>query len=67
MMEKFAKYYSALILLTVGLLFIAACTGANDNHATATTSVTPPPHQVLTVVPRPQSILDLMKQRGEQD
>ena len=28
---------------------------------------TPPPTQTLTVVPRPQKILDLMKARGEQD
>ena len=67
MMEKFTKWYSALILITVGLLLVAACSSANDNHTTATTVVTPPPSQKLSVVPRPQSILDLMKQRGEQD
>jgi hypothetical protein len=67
MMEKFAKYYPAMILITVGLLLFAACAGSNDNHTTATTTVTPPQHQVLTVVPRPQTILDLMKLRGEQD
>ncbi len=67
MMQKFAKYYSAIILITVALLLVAACAGSNDNHTTATTTVTPPPAQVLTVVLRPQSILDLMKQRGEQD
>jgi hypothetical protein len=67
MMEKFTKWYSALILITVGLLLVAACSSGNDNHTTATTTVTPPPSQRLTVVPRPQSILDLMKQRGEQD
>jgi hypothetical protein len=67
MMEKFTKWYSALILTTVGLLLVAACSSANDNHTTATTTVTPPPTQTLTIVPRPQSILDLMKQRGEQD
>jgi hypothetical protein len=67
MMEKFTKWYSALILITVGLLLVAACSSANDNHTTATTTVTPPPSQKLTIVPRPQSILDLMKQRGEQD
>jgi hypothetical protein len=67
MMETFAKYYSAIILISVGLLLFAACAGGNDNHTTATTTVTPPPAQVLTVVPRPQGILDLMKQRGEQD
>lgn len=67
MMEKFTKWYSALILTTVGLLLVATCSSANDNHTTATTTVTPPPSQTLTIVPRPQSIFDLMKQRGEQD
>lgn len=50
-------------------IFLLACADAgNDNaHTTATTAVTPPATQVLTVVPRPQSIVDMMKARGEQD
>src|ERR1700682_3865102 len=66
-MKKLSKYYLVFILITVGLFLFAACSSGNDNYATATTTVTPPPHQTLTVVPRPQSILDLMKQRREQN
>lgn len=66
-MKKLSKYYLVFIFITVGLFLLAACSSGNDNYATATTAVTPPPHQTLAVVPRPQSILDLMKQRGEQD
>jgi len=33
----------------------------------ATSPVTPPLTQKLSVIPRPQKILDLMKERGEQD
>jgi hypothetical protein len=66
-MKKLSKYYLVFIIITVGIFLFAACSSGNDNYATATTTVTPPPHQTLTVVPTPQSILDLMKQRGEQD
>ena len=66
-MKKLSKYYVVFIVISVGLFLFAACSSGNDNYATATTTVTPPPHQTLSVVPRPQSILDLMKQRGEQD
>ena len=52
----------------VGLLLLAGCAPANENtNTTATTSATPPGVQSLTVVPRPQTIADLMKARGEQD
>ncbi len=58
----------SLLLFTSGALLLAACAGDSDNRSTtATTTVTPPPVQVLTVVSRPQSILNLMKARGEQD
>jgi hypothetical protein len=67
MTEKFTRWYSTLILTTLGLLLVAACSNTNDNHTTATTTVAPPPSQKLTIVPRPQSILELMKQRGQQD
>jgi hypothetical protein len=67
MMKKFIKRHSALILITLGFLLVAACSSDNGNHTTATTTVSPPPAQTLTVVQRPQTILDLMKQRGEQD
>src|SRR2546425_5489287 len=59
----------SLFFLLASLISLAACNGSNrDNtNTTATTAVTPPPKQVLSVVARPQAILDLMKQRGEQD
>ena len=57
-----------LLLLFICSIVITACSGNTDNSATTvTTAVTPPPVQSLTVVPRPQAILDLMKSRGEQD
>jgi hypothetical protein len=50
-------------------LLFASCSAANSDKAstTAISTVTPPPTQTLTVVPRPRKILDLMKARGEQD
>jgi hypothetical protein len=55
-------------LFTSCSLLLAACAGDADNaKTTVTTAVTPPAVQTLTVAPRPQSILDLMKARGEQD
>ena len=58
----------SLFFLLASLVWFAACGGNTDNaNTTATTAVTPPPKQVLSVVPRPQAILDLMKARGEQD
>ena len=57
-----------LFLFTLCSLLTTACSGNADNSATTvTTTVTPPPVQSLTLVPRPQAILDLMKSRGEQD
>jgi hypothetical protein len=46
----------------------ASCTTTNENaNTTATTTASPPIVKELTVVPRPQTIQGLMKQRGEQD
>ncbi|HWN08839.1 MAG TPA: hypothetical protein VNO50_06100 [Pyrinomonadaceae bacterium] len=57
-----------LLLFTVCSTLFAACSGNPDNSATTvTTTVTPPPVQTLSVVARPQAILDRMKSRGEQD
>ena len=54
--------------LIVALLAFAGCATNPDNaNTTATNVVAPPPTQKLTLVARPQSILDMMKQRGEQD
>jgi len=65
------RYKTSLLLfaLTACLLLLATCSTDNQGttNTTATTTVTPPATQVLKVVPRPQSVLDLMKQRGEQD
>jgi hypothetical protein len=58
----------SLALATFALLFASCSAGNSDNASTtATTTVTPPPTQTLTVVPRPQKILDMMEPRGEQD
>jgi len=58
----------SLALATFALLFASCSAGNSDNASTtATSTVTPPPTQTLTVVPRPQKILELMKARGEQD
>ena len=60
-----------LALLVGGVLFVVAlssCGKSNDNaNTTATTTVSPPGQQKLSVVPRPQKIVDLMKERAEQD
>jgi hypothetical protein len=66
-MKQFTKWRTFLILNAFVLFLFAACSGDNQNHTTAVTTVTPPPHQVLRVVPRPQKLVDLMKERGEQD
>ncbi len=56
------------IIAVLALVSFAGCAANNDAaHTTATATVTPPATQVLTVIPRPQSIMDMMKQRGEQD
>jgi hypothetical protein len=59
---------ASFALFAFALLF-ASCSAANSDNAstTATSTVTPPPTQMLALVPRPQKILDLMKARGEQD
>jgi len=60
---------SVLSLLALSaLVFITNCQPANENaNTTATIPTSPPVAQELKVVPRPQSIADLMKARGEQD
>src|SRR6266513_5005596 len=51
------------------LLVMSGCQPpASENaNTTATTNATPPGTQSLTVIPRPQKIVDAMKARGEQD
>jgi len=59
---------SVLITLVLSLAVIAGCQSTNENaNTTATTTASPPVSQELKVVPRPQAIVDMMKQRGEQD
>jgi len=60
---------SLLLFALTACLLLATCSTDNQGttNTTATTTVTPPATQVLKVVTRPQSVLDLMKQRGEQD
>src|SRR5258706_2892488 len=64
-----SKYSAPAIVLCSALLSIlAGCqTSTENSNATAMTSVTPPGVQSLTVIPRPQKIVDMMKARGEQD
>lgn len=60
---------SVLITLVLSVAaFLFGCQSTNENgNTTATTTVSPPVAQELTVVSRPQAIQDMMKQRGEQD
>ncbi len=60
---------SLILGITVpALLAFAGCASNPDNaNTTATRVIAPPATQTLTVVSRPQTILDLMKERGEQD
>jgi hypothetical protein len=60
---------SLLVLMCLcAVLLLANCQQTTENgNATATSTVTPPGKQELTKVTRPQTIMDLMKQRGEQD
>jgi hypothetical protein len=56
-------------------LFFIGCASDNTNNTSAVTNVTPPgpsptstaATQTLTVVERPQTVKDMMAQRGEQD
>src|SRR2546425_5454961 len=55
-------------ILSAAILVCAACQSTNQNaNTTATTSATPPGAQQLTQVSRPQTIEQMMKDRGEQD
>src|SRR5437667_2897201 len=66
---KVSKLSLVLFILCVAtVLLFAGCQQANENtNTTATTNATPPGAQSLTVIPRPQKIVDMMKARGEQD
>ena len=67
-MNRHRKSFFVSLTLLATALFFSSCATAPDNQSTtATTTVTPPATQMLTLVPRPQKIVDLMKSRGEQD
>src|SRR3989441_5486927 len=52
----------------LAMLIFVGCEKPNENaNTTATTTVSPPAVQSLTIIPRPQKIVDMMKARGEQD
>jgi hypothetical protein len=57
----------SIALSAIALLLTSCAAGSDNASTTATSTVTPPPTQTLSLVARPQSILDLMKGRGEQD
>src|SRR5882762_3689595 len=65
---RIPKIFLAFGLCCTTALIFAGCQQANENaNTTATTNATPPGAQSLTVVPRPQKIIDMMKARLEQD
>lgn len=67
-MSAFITRITISVAVATVLLFFAGCAANPDNaNTTATNVVPPPPIQKLTLVARPQSIMDLMQQRGEQD
>jgi hypothetical protein len=66
-MNKLRKWHLTLITGALATIFLAACASDNQNHTTSVTTVTPPAHQALNEVARPQKIADEMKARGEQD
>jgi len=64
----FPKHSAFIITCCALLLLLTGCQPTSDNaNTTATSSVTPPGVQTLSIVPRPQKIIDMMKARGEQD
>ena len=68
-MDRYRKLLPFSLALGVFALLFVSCSTENPENAstTATSTVTPPATQMLTVVPRPQKIIDLMKARVEQD
>jgi len=68
-MGKYKYLLLLLIAFAVVAPLVASFASGNSDSAntTATTIVAPPPAQPLTLVPRPQKIVDMMKARGEQD
>jgi hypothetical protein len=62
------KQTKRILICALSLVLLAGCASRDENtNTTATTTVSPPIVKELAVVPRPQTIQELMKQRGEQD
>lgn len=62
------RIITSTLALCLASFCLTSCQSTNENaHTTATTTTSPPVAQQLSVVPRPQTIVDMMKQRGEQD
>ena len=58
-MKKFSNRFLAILITAIAALALGACSGNQDNaNTTATSTVTPPPTQVLKVISTPQAILD---------
>src|SRR5438876_2131489 len=65
---RIRRIFLAFGLCITAVLLFAGCQQANENaNTTATTNATPPGAKSLTVIPRPQKIVDMMKARGAQD
>src|ERR1041385_3969917 len=66
--EAMMRITTSALALCLASFCLTSCQATNENaHTTATTTTSPPVAQELSVVPRPQTIADMMKQRGEQD
>ncbi len=62
------RIITSAVALCLASFCFTGCQSTNENaHTTATTTTSPPVAQELSVVSRPQTIVDMMKQRGEQD
>jgi hypothetical protein len=68
-MARYRDYLAFTLPFAAAALLFSSCSAGNPDNTstTATSTVTPPSTQTLSLVPRPQNILDLMKERGEQD
>lgn len=65
-MERF-RNLTPLSLALFAILFASCATNSDNAGTTATSTVTPPPTQTLTLGSRPQTISNLMSERGQQD
>ena len=62
------KQTKRILISAFSLVLFAGCASRDENtNTTATTTVSPPIMKELTVVPRPHTIEEMMRQRGEQD